>query len=719
MKSKSFIVSKNKKTSADKQAKIITTSTCLEEFLDHVQKDTESKDDSKRLFLKVQEIVSKICHQYHANLKFKDVGFLIKKRNIPKKTKRDIFSNLNRLVYGKVQSGKTNAAIGTAALARENNFRCIIVLTSDNVWLSSQTYKNISRGLQRDNPEIFSFENKNGITKKNIEKSIREINRHGTYEDPGVIFVVPKNGNHLGRLCKLLNETKSFKYPTLIIDDEADQASLDRNRKKRSEGKNVPGSPVFSHIEKIRKACPHHIYLQLTATPQALLLQSDSDSRPAKTILLEPGKSYVGGETFFSKPNKYVKTMVSYDEIDALKEGTKNIPESLEYALITFFAGCVKKLNEKIKNKELSFLVHICHRKVSHEYIRDCIDEFRKRLKKQIVRNKKQALLKIKRALEELGCKAKPIDVKKTAGEIKERLNSLNLYSINSDWKSPEPDYRKINIFVGGNRLSRGVTIRGLMGMYYGRDARSKKMDTVHQHARYFGYRKELINFTRIYMPEPIFKSYCNLFKADEATRAGILDNPENPPVFVGEGMQPTRGSVLNTSNIEVFQPGRAYYPHLPKYSGPVIRKNTKEINKILKNYISNTNKYYEVDIRLIEKLVSLMPCKHTTGAYSQERILKVLEALKKQKGEPFKTLLLVKTDRQRDRKQSIESGFADDEWLKPKLKYENYLLFIAIRQKGSKEKNWAGQEFYVPTIKLPGKGLITWYAKNELKKSF
>lgn len=714
MKNRNYVKSQSKDETHDKSAKIILSSTCLEEFIENVQKDTDSKDDAKTLLLKIQEIVGKICYQYQANLKAKDVGFQPDARVIPKKVKSDGHSNLNRLVYGKVQSGKTNAAIGTAALARENNFKCIIVMTSDNVWLSSQTYKNISRGLQRDNPEIYSFENKKGITKKNIDKITAEINRDGTYEDPGVIFVVPKNNHHLGRLGTLLENTKSYKHPSLIIDDEADQASLDRNRKRRSMGVSIAGSPVFTSIESIKKACPHHIYLQLTATPQALLLQSEKDSRPAKTILLEPGKSYVGGETFFAKKNKFVKTDVTYQEIDDLKDGAKNIPTSLENALLTFFVGCVKKLNERIKNKEFSFLVHICHRRISHEHIRDCIDTFRKKLKKDLSCGKRSALTKIKEALKELGCKSSMRDVKYIGNEIKGRLNSLNLYSINSDWKSPEPDYRKINIFVGGNRLSRGVTIKGLMGMYYGRDAKAKKMDTVHQHARYFGYRRELLNFTRIYMPEPIFKSYLELYKADEATRAGIIDNPENPPVFVGDGMQPTRGSVLNTSQIEVFHPGRAYYPHSPKYSGSIVKQNTRTINKILDKYIQEENKYHNVDIRLIEKLISLMPCKHKTGAYSQSRILNLIDALKKQNGNPFKCLLLVKTDLQRNKNASIERGFADDKWLKPKTNGENYLLFIAMRQKGLKLQNWAGTEFYVPTIKLPEKSLITWYANSE-----
>jgi hypothetical protein len=163
-----------------------------------------------------------------------------------------------------------------------------------------------------------------------------------------------------------------------------------------------------------------------------------------------------------------------------------------------------------------------------------------------------------------------------------------------------------------------------------------------------------------------------------------------------------------------VFHPGRAYYPHSPKYSGSIVKQNTRTINKILDKYIQETNKYHNVDIRLIEKLISLMPCKHKTGAYSQSRILNLIDALKKQNGNPFKCLLLVKTDLQRNKNASIERGFADDTWLKPKTNGENYLLFIAMRQKGLKLQNWAGTEFYVPTIKLPEKSLITWYANSE-----
>jgi hypothetical protein len=64
----------------------------------------------------------------------------------------------NGLLYGKVQSGKTNTSVATAALAGLNRFRCIVVLTSDNVWLGKHTFQRFRDALAEDGPVIRHWE---------------------------------------------------------------------------------------------------------------------------------------------------------------------------------------------------------------------------------------------------------------------------------------------------------------------------------------------------------------------------------------------------------------------------------------------------------------------------------------------------------------------------------------------------------------------------------
>jgi len=715
---KGLVFGRALKQTSDRDAKINASSECLENVINQVGEEVNSQKDALSLQRKVREIIGKICYQYHENLRFKDVGYDPCVRSLLKSPKKQNSRNLNlnRLIYGKVQSGKTYAAIGTTALAKDNNFKCIIVLTSDNVWLASQTLKRFKTSLNVEAPKIYGTSKRGKEPKIFALKIINEIIAAHHFENEGVVFVFPKNTNHLENLCEILKQTKAFKYPSLIIDDEADQASLDRNRKKRSQGQVIDSTTIYKKISRVKDLLPHHIFLQLTATPQALLLQTQRDSKPARTILLEPGESYIGGETFFSGPNKYVKTHPTLAEIDELKVGIKKIPISLQQAIVTFLVGAAFKIEKKYSERIFSFLVHVCHQIVSHEVIEKGISDFLNTCKKEL-RQKKSPKIDnlVISSFAELKIKKTPILFQKIKKIIGQRLNSVNLYSINKNWQCPEPEYNEINILVGGNRLSRGVTIQGLMGMYYGRDARSKKMDTVHQHARIFGYRKDLLEVTRIYMPKEIFENYCNIFCADEATRQAILNDSENPPVFVGRGMVPTRSDVLDTSNIEVFRPGHQSYPFKPKYEGYKIRKNTRILDNMLSKYFSDKGeKYHDVDIRFIKKLVELMPTYSSAGSYDVDRVLRYLEAVEKTKGPPIICTLLAKRNLNRERgPNGVASGFASGEWFENE-KRENCLLFIAMRQNGLKKQNWGGMPFYVPTIRFPKKGLLAWYAKKK-----
>src|SRR6185503_16745003 len=98
-------------------------------------------------------------------------------------------------------------------------------------------------------------------------------------------------------------------YPALVLDDEADQATLDTTVQARASGrKNAPTQPSAIHRktvqddegQSIRQTLRHHVFVQVTATPYALLLQNiDNELRPIFTHLIEPGKGYTGGEAFF------------------------------------------------------------------------------------------------------------------------------------------------------------------------------------------------------------------------------------------------------------------------------------------------------------------------------------------------------------------------------------------------------------------------------------
>src|SRR5688572_16955034 len=230
------------------------------------------------------------------------------------------------LLYGRVQSGKTVAMITFCAAAIDNGFRIVVVLTSDFVKLVEQT---ADRFAALDGPLIRS-----ALQSDNWNEDQEHVRKH--IAKHGVVFICTKNQQRLTSLVEFLNTIGAAGYPALVLDDEADQATLDTTVQARTAGrKNAPTQSSAIHRktvqddegQSIRQTLRHHVFVQVTATPYALLLQNvDSDLRPSFTHLLEPGKGYTGGEAFFDVQHveQALPPLVTVDE-----EESANIETSI------------------------------------------------------------------------------------------------------------------------------------------------------------------------------------------------------------------------------------------------------------------------------------------------------------------------------------------------------------------------------------------------------
>jgi hypothetical protein len=204
------------------------------------------------------------------------------------------------LLYGKVQSGKTRAMIFTAAMCLDNGFRIVVVLTSDNVELVDQTshrFKVVDGPIWLNSNDRSEWEADEAHIRQHLHRN-------------GLIVVCSKNGKHQDILIDFLRRINASDFPAVILDDEADQATPDTTRAARSRG--GAGAPTYAsrtHRRIIRNEKPdelgdslrqtlrHNVYVQVTATPYALLLQQTTDPlRPAFTYIVEPGDGYMGGD---------------------------------------------------------------------------------------------------------------------------------------------------------------------------------------------------------------------------------------------------------------------------------------------------------------------------------------------------------------------------------------------------------------------------------------
>lgn len=191
----------------------------------------------------------------------------------------------NGLIYGLVQSGKTGVLTVTGAMGADEGYRTIIVLTSDNDALYEQTLGRVREAF----PGIDIL----GKPDFKDEDAFLQRIRAGT-----CAIVTTKNSGLLHTLTQNFTKGKLRGLTTLIIDDEADQASLN-TRAAKADGTR---SAINDRIGELRGFFDRSTYLQVTATPQALFLQTPShDFRPKFTVLSNPGAAYVGGDDFFGE----------------------------------------------------------------------------------------------------------------------------------------------------------------------------------------------------------------------------------------------------------------------------------------------------------------------------------------------------------------------------------------------------------------------------------
>src|SRR5690606_9105554 len=147
--------------------------------------------------------------------------------------------------------------------------------------------------------------------------------------------------------------------PALVIDDEADQASLNTKVKKGEE------SSTYTRLRELRDALPCHTFLQYTATPQAPLLINIADTlSPDFVHVLEPGDGYVGGKEFFRVGSPYVKVIPPTD-IPPNNAIPIDPPESFLQALRIFFVGLSASIIGRGGRR--SMLIHPARERLVHK----------------------------------------------------------------------------------------------------------------------------------------------------------------------------------------------------------------------------------------------------------------------------------------------------------------------------------------------------------------
>lgn len=654
-----------------------------------------------------------------------------------KSTEGKILDGTTGLIYGRVQSGKTNTTIATLAMAQSNGFRCFIVLTSDNTWLGKQTANRFNSQL-KGGPIVFDWEKWKKDPNSFVESQLRPY-----IKDTGVVLVSTKNSRHLDKLLQVVKIGRIREVPTLIFDDEADNASLNTQEAKQAKkGKDlVPDSPIFTKIGNIRKEVANHIYIQITATPQSLLLQSlDHPCKPAFCAALpQPGQHYMGGDLFFGEDTPYV-CRVSDEEVQQLKKqkGSINpgcvweIPAGLRLALCCFFLGSMYKMQAADYEDEVyTFLAHICYKKDNHKNLDEIISNFVITLDqclrgKGSITSQNQARKWLDEAYRELKKTSEQLpSLENLIERLKHELRGAIPQVVNANNPEKQPNYNPgMNILIGGNRLGRGVTIEGLMVTYYVREAKQKMMDTVHQHARMYGYREHLKDVTRLFVSDQILEDFRTIHEADEGMRQTIGEDPNKidfKPVWAGlNPLKATKSNVLNPAEIDAFRPGKAILPPDPLWKKSEIREHTKKLDDMLQSY-QDEDEYKTVDIDFMIDVLEEMPSRSCDGfPWEDRRVQEALRAMKKNGIE--KGILNVRRGAKSEglklsnqKERPWKGSFATSQWIRhPKLRFPDMPTLVVMYQKGERSSGWDDQPIYLPTLIFPKSKFIFMFNNSE-----
>ncbi|PLX25415.1 alpha-1,4 polygalactosaminidase [Candidatus Parcubacteria bacterium] len=457
------------------------------------------------------------------------------------------------LVFGYVQSGKTLSFTTLTALARDNNYQIVIVLAGISTNLVNQSFNrlqndlDINQGFHRkwvmlNNPKAPL---RNPQDKNTIQRELQNWKKPNTPDDfkKTLLITVMKNTSHLRNLLSVLEKLDLSNVPTLIIDDEGDQASMNTrasaNARRERNGEvltELQMSTIYRRIRDLKNILPHHTFIQYTATPQAPLFINILDNLSPNFIqLLTPGEKYTGGRAFCQE-NHFIVREIPYSEIYSDDNVFEEAPETLKEAMRTFFLSVTsgRLLGDKKGNpKNRSMMVHPSRLVEEHGIYYDWVTYIKSFWEKVLLERddndetRQQIISEFRKSYKDLKSNAPDIqpfeellltlghNISNTAVEqLNSRAGSSVAWSSNYSF-----------ILVGGQAMDRGFTVEGLTITYMPRNRGVGNADTIQQRARFFGYKKDYLGHCRVYLDAENIHLFSEYVNHEEDIRKKLLEH--------------------------------------------------------------------------------------------------------------------------------------------------------------------------------------------------
>ncbi len=504
------------------------------------------------------------------------------------------------LVIGYVQSGKTLSFTGVTALARDNGFQLVIVVAGISDPLLAQSTARIRADLDIDRRNDYAwvmFESK-GFP---ANLSTRIANHLEEWRDKDVplnqrrtvIVVVMKHHGHLEKLNKHLRKVKMLdRTPTLVIDDEADQASMNTKVRRNEE------SSTHGALRTLRELLPWHTYLQYTATPQAPLLISMIDElAPQFVELITPGKGYVGGKEFFGSGSK-LAVEIPQSELPDPSSPRAGPPSSLVMALQMFVLGVTAGLVDPAgPQSNRSMLLHPSQERDLHTQYSGWVDGVLRRWKRTMesgsVADRRHLRDEFRAAHKQLAGTHPQLPTLSVLFKQFKRAMRVPVTIMNAErGKTPQIDWKGAyaHVLVGGQALDRGFTVEGLTITYMPRGVGVGHVDTVQQRARFFGYKSNYSGLCRVFAGQGVLDTFTKYVKHEEFMRGSLRKlNAEGKALkdwrrifILDRNLRPTRQSVLALDFSRESFGGKWNYQGQPHVGSSAISENKRLLQNLL-----------------------------------------------------------------------------------------------------------------------------------------
>jgi len=508
---------------------------------------------------------------------------------------RDGMWSVRGLVVGSVQSGKTANYCGLINKAVDAGYKVIIVVAGVHDNLRSQTQGRIDLGVVGiDTRRSAVGGNQYGVGgfdrapvihqlttfDKDFDASALNGQRIRIGSDP-VILVVKKHASILRNLRKwVMHVAKSPKpeqfrrpnrrdrdgkedkdeswieaCPMLLIDDEADHASINTSRDDRT--------AINNALVELLTVFQKSGYVGYTATPYANLFSDPDDSEnifPRNFIINIPAPdNYVGVTKVFGSDDEADDGTEGTDglpivrDLDEIDEGYKtlippkhrpnfipdSLPQSLKDAVRTFAITCaVRSIRSKSTkmSKHNSMLVHVSRWTNVIDRFNILLSEEKNNLDAAITTGSERVLSEMKAIWDndfvptfskisdaDLGIKVTWNEILKELPLAVRKIDVRSIHGVSGDLLDYDAQ-KEIGlsvIAIGGDKLSRGLTLESLSVSYFLRT--SKMYDTLMQMGRWFGYKDGYIDLCRIYTSGQLISWYKHIALADRELRSEFI----------------------------------------------------------------------------------------------------------------------------------------------------------------------------------------------------